>query len=79
MGQNIGLHLLVACAAVLLLPLSLCAQKIKPDPDHRPGKFGDTYVDYVGRFGEFFKLQDDWQISPSMQGNIEVIRIEGIA
>lgn len=62
------------CAWTLLLPsLATSSQTIRPNPDRGPGQFPDTYVDYVGNFGEVFKLNDDWQIVPSMRGEIEVI------
>ena len=63
--------LLAACVVMSLAPLSLHAQKVKPNPD--PGIPGEGYVDYVGRYGAVFKLNDDWQIVPSMRGKIEVL------
>ncbi|MEQ1919310.1 MAG: hypothetical protein ABL955_08935, partial [Elusimicrobiota bacterium] len=49
------------------------AQTVMPNPD--PGITGEGYVDYVGNFGEVFKLRGGWTIDPAMRGNIEVINL----
>jgi len=49
----------------------LWAQTVKPDSD--PGISGEGFVDYVGHFGEVFKLRGGWTVDPSMHGEVEVI------
>ncbi len=67
-------RLALACAAVITLTSIVPgAQTTRPNPD--PGITGEGYVDYVGSFGEVFKLRGGWTIDPAMRGNIEVINL----
>lgn len=67
-------RLALACvAAIPLATAALGAQTVRPNPD--PGVRGEGYVDYVGHFGEVFKLRGGWAIDPAIRGNIEVITL----
>lgn len=57
----------------VLAASSLCAQTIRPNPD--PGITGEGYVDYVGHFGEVFKLRGGGTIDAFMSGGTEVINL----
>ncbi len=70
---------LLAAAALALLcraaPAAPQPQSISPDPDPGTEIAGEAYVDYVGRYGEVFKLRGGWQIVPSMHGATEVLTL----
>lgn len=51
--------------------VSMPVGTVRPNSD--PGVPGARFIDYVGHFGEVFKLRAEWQIAPSMQGEVEVI------
>lgn len=64
---------ILAIAASVLISQSSSAQTIRPNPDR--GINGEGFVDYVGHYGEVFKLRGGWQIDPFMRDGIEVISL----
>jgi len=64
---------LAAAFGAALLALPGAAQTVRPTLNPGPGYEG--YVDYVGRYGEVFKLRGGWDIDPFMSGDIEVINL----
>jgi len=65
--------IILAIAASGLFTQSSGAQIINPNSDG--GIKGEGFVDYVGHYGEVFKLRGGWQIDPFMRGDIEVISL----
>lgn len=71
--RRMSSHMAAIVVVLTMAPRPILAQKIRPHPEPDLVKYLDTYVDYVGRYGEVFKLNSDWQIVPEMQGKVEVI------
>lgn len=65
--------MLVVSASVSLTVAAFGGQAVRTNLDQ--GITGEGYVDYVGHYGEVFKLRGGWTIDPSMRGNIEVISL----
>ena len=64
-------HRMIAAAALLtMLGPSLRAQTVNPDAAE-----GKGYVEYVGRFGEVFKLRSGETIDPFVSNGAEVINL----
>lgn len=67
------MRLAAAFGAALVLALPIAAQTVRPTAN--PGVAEEGYVDYVGRYGEVFKLRGGWTIAPFMSGDIEVLNL----
>lgn len=67
------MRLAAAFGAALVLALPATAQTVRPTSN--PGVAEEGYVDYVGRYGEVFKLRGGWTIAPFMSGDIEVLNL----
>lgn len=62
----------VGCVTFLMATtLSFGSQAVNPDPD--PGIAGEGFVDYLGNYGEVFKLAGGWRIDASMHDVVEVV------
>ncbi len=76
MKTNRIMQLAAAFVAAILLALPAAAQTVRPTLTPQTGEVG--YVDYVGRYGEVFKLRGGWDIDPFMSGDIEVINLQRV-